>query len=75
MEGSMRIVLMALMIVLLAAPAQAQMRMGKAKQTLGGTPEQVASEKKKAAERDKAYKSALDKIPDQKPADPWGKLR
>jgi hypothetical protein len=32
-------------------------------------------EKEKKAERERDYKSTIGKIPDQKPADPWGNIR
>lgn len=32
-------------------------------------------EKAKNAQREQDYKSAIGKIPDQKPADPWGNVR
>jgi hypothetical protein len=34
-----------------------------------------AEQKRKAAEAEKAYKAALDKIPDKKKSDPWGSVR
>ena len=37
--------------------------------------QQTEALKKKNAAQDRAYKSALDKIPDQKPVDPWAKVR
>ena len=36
---------------------------------------QTAEQKRKAAEAEKAYKAALDKIPDKKKSDPWGSVR
>jgi hypothetical protein len=50
-----------------AAPAAAQMKGGKK-----GHSQETGQPKKKAD--DKGYKSALDRIPDQK-FDPWGKVR
>jgi len=67
----MRIVLVALMLVAMALPAEARGR-----RPLNAQPQQSAAEKAekaKAAERD--YKAALDRIPDKKPADPWGGVR
>lgn len=32
-------------------------------------------EAKKAAQKEKAYKGALDTVPDKKPVDPWGNIR
>jgi hypothetical protein len=49
-----------------AAPAAAQMKGGK-------KGHQEAAQPKKKGD-DKGYKSALDRIPDQK-FDPWGKVR
>ena len=71
----MRILLAALVIAALTAPALAQrMGMGHSKQPL--VPKEIAeAQKKKKEAQDKAYKNALDQIPDQKPADPWGKMR
>jgi len=71
----MRIVLVALMTAALTVPAFAQrMGMGHSKQPI--VPAEIAAEQKKKKEaQDKAYKNALDQIPDQKPADPWGKMR
>jgi hypothetical protein len=37
--------------------------------------QQTEDKKKKEAAADKAYKDALRRIPDQKVADPWAKLR
>jgi hypothetical protein len=62
-------------IAISTAPAYAQMR-GKG----GGgknpaSEQQTAEQKRKAAEAEKAYKAALDKIPDKKKSDPWGSVR
>ncbi len=58
---------------LIAGPAAAQVALSPfnapAKRAL--TPEEV--EKQKAA--DKAYKAAMDKIPEKKSNDPWGNVR
>jgi hypothetical protein len=40
-----------------------------------GAQQQTAEQKQKAAEAEKAYKAALDKIPDKKKSDPWGNTR
>jgi hypothetical protein len=40
-----------------------------------GSEQQTAEQKRKAAEAEKAYKAALDKIPDKKKSDPWGSVR
>jgi hypothetical protein len=55
-----------LAVLMPAAPAAAQMKGGKKGH------QETAQPKKKAD--DKGYKSALDRIPDQK-FDPWGKVR
>lgn len=66
----MRILLAALMVVLLAIPTHAR---GKPRQ--GAEPQQGADQQKKSREEEKAYKNALGRIPNQKEADPWGKVR
>jgi hypothetical protein len=67
----MRTVVIALTtIAVLTAPAYAR---GKGKNPAAG--QQTEEQKKKAAQAEKDYKAALDKIPDQKPADPWGGMR
>jgi hypothetical protein len=55
-----------LTMLVTAAPAAAQMKGGKKGH------QETAQPKKKVD--DKGYKSALDRIPDQK-FDPWGKVR
>jgi hypothetical protein len=37
--------------------------------------QQSAEQKRKAAEAEKAYKAALDRIPDKQKSDPWGNMR
>lgn len=71
----MRIVLAALVMTALTLPAFAErMGVGQYKQPI--VPKEIAeAQKKKKEAQDKAYKGALDQIPDQKPADPWGKMR
>ena len=71
----MRIVLIALMTAALTMPAFAQrMGLGQHKQPM--VPKEIAEDQKKRKEaQEKAYKGALQQIPDQKPADPWGKMR
>jgi hypothetical protein len=71
----MRAFLVALIITLLVLPAYAQ-RGGKG----GGKQNPAASavsdeQKKRNAQQEKDYKSALDRIPDKKPADPWANMR
>jgi hypothetical protein len=65
----MRVVLVAVMMVLLAIPAEARGKRNSAAQP------QAGDQQKKSLAEEKAYKAALDKIPNQKPADPWGKMR
>ena len=67
----MRIVLIAIMVALLAATAQAR-----GKKNAGADQPQNSEQQKKAhAQEEKDYKSALSRIPNQKPADPWSKVR
>jgi hypothetical protein len=67
----MRIVLMALLLVSLAVPAHARgKRDGGAAQ-----PHNTGEQQKKSREEEKAYKDALSRIPVQRPADPWAKMR
>jgi len=40
-----------------------------------GGQQQNADQRKKSAEEEKAYKDALRRIPNQKAADPWSKVR
>jgi hypothetical protein len=64
-------------IVALTAPAYSQGRGkggGRHAPSQEQTEEQTEEQKKKAAEAEKAYHSALDKIPDKK-FDPWGNVR
>jgi len=69
----MRILSVAAVLVLLTAPAFAQMpQMNMMPELATKTPE----EKEQDAIRDKAYKESLRKIPDAKTsADPWGTVR
>jgi hypothetical protein len=70
----MRTVVVALAsIAILTAPAYAQMRGKGGKHS--GSQQQTSEQKQKAAEAEKAYKAALDRIPDHKKADPWGHVR
>ncbi len=70
----MRTVVIALAtFAVLAAPAYGAGR-GKGGRNAGTQPQQTEEQKKKAAEAEKAYHSALDKIPDKK-YDPWGGMR
>jgi len=69
----MRVICAAAMIAMLAGPAYAQCKTPKTLEEMmdAKTPEQI--EKEQAADR--AYKDSLKKIPDAKPADPWGNAR
>jgi hypothetical protein len=73
----MRTVVIALAATaVLIAPAHAQMRGGKGggKQQSAAQQQESAEKKQKAAAAEKAYKAALDRIPDQK-YDPWAHKR
>ena len=72
----MRTVVIALAATaVLIAPAHAQMRGGKgAGKHSAAQQQQSAEQKQKAAAAEKAYKAALDRIPDQK-YDPWAHQR
>ena len=61
-------------IAISTAPAYAQLR-GKGGAKNPASEQQTAEQKRKAAEAEKAYKAALDKIPDKKKSDPWGSVR
>jgi hypothetical protein len=72
-EATMRIILVALMVALMAVPAHAQR--GRGKQGSGAANSQSPdTKKKKATEEEKAAKSALDRLPD-KPYDPWHSIK
>jgi hypothetical protein len=74
----MRTVVVALTtIALLTAPAYAQGR-GKGGKHSGSSDQTSDEQKKKNADADKAYKSAIQSIPDKKSDksdDPWQKVR
>jgi hypothetical protein len=61
-------------IAISTAPVYAQMR-GKGGANNPESEQQTAERKRTAAEAEKAYKAALDKIPDKKKTDPWGNMR
>lgn len=69
----MKLLRMAAVLAVLAAPAYAQMpNINLLQEGPGKTPEEKAAD----AERDKAYKETLKKIPDSKASnDPWGGMR
>ena len=66
----MRVVLIASLLVALVVPAYAR-----GKKDAGGAQQNTAEQQKKSLGEEKAYKDALSRIPAQKPADPWGKIR
>jgi len=72
----MRSFLVALAVVLLVAPAYAQGggKFGGKRRNAASDPQADALRKKRGDASEKAYKSALDKIPN-KPFDPWGNMR
>jgi hypothetical protein len=65
----MRLLLTALILALLAVPAFARGKHQPAQK------QQSEDQLKKSKEADKNYKDSLNRIPDQKAADPWGTLR
>jgi len=70
----MRVFHLAAAIILLASPAFAQVPPVNLLQD--NKPAKSQQEKDAEAERDRAYKESLKKIPDAKaPADPWGNVR
>lgn len=69
----MRLILAAIVVALIALPAQAQHMRGK--RTSAAQQQQSDAKKKKGKEVEEGYKHALDTIPNQKPADPWGNMR
>ena len=76
--GLMRTVVIALAaIAVLASPAYSQSRGGKAGGGKNAQAEQLAEERKRDhAENEKAYQSAVGRIPEKKVKhDPWGSLR
>jgi hypothetical protein len=62
---------MALLLVTLAVPAYARGKQGAG----AAQPQNTTEQQKKSREEEKAYKDALSRIPVQKPADPWAKVR
>ena len=69
----MKVFRMAAVIVLMASPAYAQMPAMNL--LMDNKPSKTQDEKDAEAARDKAYQNSLKKIPDAKPADPWGNVR
>ena len=67
----MRIALVGIMIALCVLPAEARGKRGESQQQ-----QQNAQQQKEArAKEEKDYKDALKRIPNQKPTDPWSKVR
>jgi hypothetical protein len=66
----MRTVLAALMVMVHVIPAHAR-----GKQRPGAEPQQAADRQKSSREEEKVYKDALGRIPNQKPVDPWSRMR
>jgi hypothetical protein len=66
----MRTIVVALMITLFVSQAFARGKRGQTDQ-----PQQAGDQQKKSNAEEKAYKDALSRIPNQKPVDPWGKIR
>jgi len=67
----MRVLLIAILLVSLAVPAHAR-----GKRDAGAAqPQNTGDQQKKSREEEKAYKDAVSRIPVQKPADPWAKVR
>jgi hypothetical protein len=61
---------------ILTAPAYAQGRgKGGSQPPSAEQQAQAQEQKKRAAEIEKAHKAALERIPDQKVADPWANMR
>jgi hypothetical protein len=62
-------------MIAVTTPAVGQMTPG-LNMPMGDEKQLTDEEKEKKAERERAYKNAIGKIPDQKPsADPWGNVR
>jgi hypothetical protein len=85
-----KIGLTTLVLLVLAVPAQAQSqgppdpqpqqqqisREGRVRGMQGsGNAPRSAAEQQKARDTEKAYNETIKHIPNQKPADPWGKMR
>ncbi|MCK1385087.1 hypothetical protein [Bradyrhizobium sp. 21] len=68
----MRKIAVAVMLILIAAPALAQDHV----QQYGEQPkEKTATEKADDNRSERAYQRSLNNVPDQKPVDPWGTAR
>ena len=75
MMGIMFGVFAGVMIFAVTTPAIGQTTPG-LNMPMGDEKQLTDEEKEKKAERERAYKNAIGKIPDQKPsADPWGNVR
>jgi hypothetical protein len=72
-EANMRFVLIAVILALFAASASAQGRGMQNQQPASQQKQSVSPEERKKQEKD--YNDALSRIPNKKPADPWGKMR
>jgi|RhiMetdeSRZDD1v2_1073273.scaffolds.fasta_scaffold863437_1 hypothetical protein len=71
----MRTFLVALAVLLMVVPAYAQGgKSGGKRRNATSDPQAEGLKKKRTDASEKAYKSALDKIPN-KPFDPWGNMR
>jgi len=68
-----RLIVSLVAVTLLISPAFAQSR-GKVSKAPDSS-QQTEDKKKAKAAAEKAYKDALHSIPEQKPTDPWAKMR
>jgi hypothetical protein len=72
-EFARRLLVALAALALLAAPAYSQMK-GKGGKRSAADPQAALEKKKKDAAAEKAYKAAIDRMPD-KPYDPWRSMR
>lgn len=63
---------LAIALALLTTPALAR---GRGKKESPADAQATADKRAKDAQVEKDYKAAMDRIPDRKPADPWGNVR
>jgi hypothetical protein len=68
-------VLVAMMVAMMALTGSVLAQMPPMNFPMGKEKTLTDEEKAKNAQREQDYKSAIGKIPDQKPADPWGNVR